>query len=97
MEPTAADTRLLLAVIERAQNLVAVSDYDSGRLLYLNPAGMALMGSADDGAVGARRAPEFLTDVGVVQAPEMESALPVRGRWEGRSDGGSQYAAGSQK
>ncbi|ABG99283.1 conserved hypothetical protein (plasmid) [Rhodococcus jostii RHA1] len=43
------------------------------------------------------QAPEFVTDVGVVQAPEMEAALPARGRWEGRSDGGGQYAAGSQK
>lgn len=76
----------MLAVIERGHNLVAVSDYDSGRLPYLNPAGMALMGLADEGAVGARRAPEFFTDVGVVQAPEMESALLEWGRWEGRSE-----------
>ncbi len=73
-------------VIERAQNLVAVSNYDSGRLRYLNPAGRHLMGLADEAAVGARRAPEFFTDVGVVQAPEMEAALLERGLWEGRSE-----------
>ncbi len=84
--PTAADTRLLLAVIERAQNLVAVSDYDSGRPLYLNPAGgVALMGLTDDGAVGgARRRRSSSPMWGVVQAPEMEAALP-RGA-DGRAD-----------
>ncbi|UOT07307.1 diguanylate cyclase [Rhodococcus opacus] len=86
MESAATDARLLLMVIERAQNLVAVSNYDSGRLRYLNPAGRDLMGLADEAAVGARRAPEFFTDVGVVQAPEMEAALLERGLWEGRSE-----------
>ena len=86
MEPAAADPRLLLTVIERAPDLVAISDYDSGRLRYLNPAGRHLMGLADEAAVGARRAPEFFTDVGVVQAPEMESALLEQGQWEGRSE-----------
>ena len=60
MEPTAADARLLLAVIDRGHRLVAVSVYDCGRLLYLTPAGMALMGLADGAAVGARRAPGVL-------------------------------------
>ncbi|WP_252190344.1 MULTISPECIES: hypothetical protein [unclassified Rhodococcus (in: high G+C Gram-positive bacteria)] len=86
MRPVTADAKMLLSVIERAPNLVAVSDYDSGRLLHLNPAGMHLVGLTDAAAVAARRAPEFFTDVGVVQAPEMESALLEQGQWEGRSE-----------
>jgi diguanylate cyclase (GGDEF)-like protein len=77
---------MLLSVIERAQNLVAIADYDTGRLLYLNPAGMHLMGLTDEAAVAARWAPEFFTDVGFVQAPDMGSALLDQGQWEGRSE-----------
>ncbi|WP_369691075.1 PAS domain-containing protein, partial [Rhodococcus jostii] len=39
---------MLLSVIEHAQNLVAIADYDTGRLRYLNPAGMHLMGLTDE-------------------------------------------------
>ena len=77
---------MLLSAIEHAQNMVALADYDTGRLRYLNPAGMHLMGLTDEAAVAARWAPEFFTDVGFVQAPEMESALLEQGRWEGRSE-----------
>ncbi len=86
MKPDAAEARILLSVIEHAQNLVAIADYDTGRLLHLNPAGMHLMGLTDEAAVAARWAPEFFTDVGFVQAPDMESALLEQGQWEGRSE-----------
>ncbi|EID77451.1 MULTISPECIES: diguanylate cyclase domain-containing protein [Rhodococcus] len=86
MKPDAAEARILLSVIEHAQNLVAIADYDTGRLLHLNPAGMHLMGLTDEAAVAARWAPEFFTDVGFVQAPEMEAALLDQGQWEGRSE-----------
>ncbi|MFD7008983.1 diguanylate cyclase domain-containing protein [Rhodococcus jostii] len=86
MKPDAAEARILLSVIEHAQNLVAIADYDTGRLLHLNPAGMHLMGLTDEAAVAARWAPEFFTDVGFVQAPDMEAALLEQGQWEGRSE-----------
>ncbi|MFD9664374.1 diguanylate cyclase domain-containing protein [Rhodococcus sp. NPDC059968] len=86
MEPETAEARMLLSVIEHAQNLVALADYDTGRVLYLNPAGMHLMGLTDEAAAAARWAPEFFTDVGFVQAPDMESALLEQGQWDGRSE-----------
>ncbi|NHU49533.1 sensor domain-containing diguanylate cyclase, partial [Rhodococcus sp. A14] len=86
MKPETAEARMLLSAIEHAQNMVALADYGTGRLRYLNPAGMQLMGLTDEAAVAARWAPEFFTDVGFVQAPEMESALLDQGRWEGRSE-----------
>ncbi|MDV7088315.1 diguanylate cyclase [Rhodococcus sp. IEGM 248] len=86
MKPETAEARMLLSVIEHAQNLVAIADYGTGRLCYLNPAGMHLMGLTDEAAVAARWAPEFFTDVGFVQAPDMEAALLEHGRWEGRSE-----------
>jgi len=86
MKPETAEARMLLSAIEEAQNMVALADYDTGRLRYLNPAGMQLMGLTDEAAVAARWAPEFFTDVGFVQAPDMESALLEQGRWEGRSE-----------
>lgn len=86
MEPDTAAIRLMESVIEHAQNLVALADYGTGRLLYLNPAGMHLMGLTDETAVAARWASEFFTDVGFVQAPEMESTLLEQGRWDGRSE-----------
>ncbi|PBC53484.1 sensor domain-containing diguanylate cyclase [Rhodococcus sp. ACPA1] len=86
MKPETAEARMLLSAIEHAQNMVALADYDTGRLRYLNPAGMQLMGLTDEAAVAARWAPEFFTDVGFIQAPDMESALLEQGRWEGRSE-----------
>ncbi|MDV6285007.1 PAS domain-containing protein [Rhodococcus jostii] len=86
MEPETADTRMSMLVIAHAAYLVAVADYDTGRLIQLNPAGRCLMGLVDEAAVTARRAPEFFTDVGLVQAPEMEAALLEQGQWEGRSE-----------
>ncbi len=77
MKPDAAEARILLSVIEHAQNLVAIADYDTGRLLHLNPAGMHLMGLTDEAAVAARWAPEFFTDVGFVQAPR-DGSGPAR-------------------
>ena len=44
------------------------------------------MGLADGAAVGGVGRWEFFTEVGVVQAPEMDSAMLERGRWEGRSE-----------
>ncbi len=90
MKPETAEARMLLSAIEHAQNMVALADYDTGRLRYLNPAGMQLMGLTDEAAVAARWAPEFFTDVGFIQAPEMESACSNRaGGRAGRSSGTS--------
>ncbi|KXX62943.1 hypothetical protein AZG88_27275 [Rhodococcus sp. LB1] len=47
---------------------------------------MHLMGLTDEASVAARWAPEFFTDVGFVQAPDMESTLLDQGKGEGRSE-----------
>jgi diguanylate cyclase (GGDEF)-like protein len=86
MGPGPAHAGMLTSVIESAHNMIAVADYNTGSLLYLNPAGVRLMGLIDETAVRSRKAPEFFTDVGVAQAPEIETALLGQGHWEGRSE-----------
>ena len=44
------------------------------------------MGLTDEASVAARWAPEFFTDVGFVQAPDMESTLLDQGKGKGRSE-----------
>ncbi|OUS97450.1 GGDEF domain-containing protein [Rhodococcus sp. NCIMB 12038] len=55
-------------------------------MLYLNPAGMALIGLTDERDMAGRTTAEFFTDVGLVQAPEVEAALAGVGQWSGRSE-----------
>ncbi|MDV7084035.1 hypothetical protein [Rhodococcus opacus] len=76
---------MLLSVIEYAQNPVAIADYDTGRLLS-QPRRNAPDGTDRRGLVAARWAPEFFTDVGFVQAPDMESTLLDQGKGEGQAE-----------
>lgn len=74
------------SVFERATDLVMVSDFVSGRILSLNPAGIRLVGLRDDADARARTTAEFLTDAGLAQTPAVEAALTRDGHWEGTSE-----------
>ncbi len=74
------------SVFERATDLVMVSDFASGRILSLNPAGIRLVGLRDDSDARARTTAEFLTDAGLAQTPAVEAALTCDGHWEGISE-----------
>lgn len=86
MEFAGTEVEALLAVCEHAPDLVAVSDFETDRVSYLNPAGVRLVGLRDGADARNRTTAEFFTDVGLVQAPEVESALVRHGRWEGLSE-----------
>ncbi|MDJ0419007.1 sensor domain-containing diguanylate cyclase [Rhodococcus opacus] len=77
---------MLLAVLEHTPALVFVSEFVSGRIVYVNPAGVGLLGLGDAVHAYARTTAELFTDVGLVQAREVESALVERGGVE-RADG----------
>jgi diguanylate cyclase (GGDEF)-like protein len=80
------DSGMLLAVLEQAPTLVCVSEFVSGRIVYLNPAGVDLLGLGEAVHAYARTTAELFTDVGLVQAREVESALADRGEWNGLTE-----------
>jgi len=80
------DSGMLLAVLEHTPVLVFVSEFVSGRIVYANPAGVGLLGLGDAAHAYARTTAELFTDVGLVQAREVESALVVRGEWNGLTE-----------
>lgn len=86
MTGAAADPESFRAVLERAPDLVSLSEFVSGRILYLNPAGIALLGLHDVADARTRTTAEFFTDVGLTQAPDVEAALTADGVWRGRSE-----------
>ncbi|MFC0449568.1 putative bifunctional diguanylate cyclase/phosphodiesterase [Rhodococcus jostii] len=81
-----ADPDLWRSVLERAPDLVMVSDFASGRILSLNPAGIRLVGLRDAADAHARTTAEFLTDAGLAQTPVVEAELARHGHWEGISE-----------
>ncbi|QHE70562.1 diguanylate cyclase/phosphodiesterase (GGDEF & EAL domains) with PAS/PAC sensor(s) [Rhodococcus sp. WAY2] len=86
MESRLQNSQMLLAVLEQAPTLVVLSEFVSGRIVFLNPAGVRLMGFTTAADAYSRTTAEFFTDVGVVQAPEVESALVERGEWSGLTE-----------
>ncbi|NDV10131.1 diguanylate cyclase [Rhodococcus sp. IEGM 248] len=84
--PGAAMSAQLVAALECAPAPVALWEFGSGRLRYLNPAAAALMGLPKGDEVSARRAADVCTASAVAQAPEVSAALTGRGRWCGRTE-----------
>ena len=84
--PGAAMSAQLVAALECAPTPVALWEFGSGRLRYLNPAGAALVGFPKGGEVSARRAADVCTASAVAQAPEVSAALTGRGRWCGPTE-----------
>ncbi|MFD9666643.1 EAL domain-containing protein [Rhodococcus sp. NPDC059968] len=82
----AADPDLWRSVLNQAPDLVFLSDFVTGRILYLNPAGIRLVGLRDDADAQARTTAEFLTDAGLAQTPAVEAALTHQGHWQGISE-----------
>ncbi|MFC0447361.1 sensor domain-containing diguanylate cyclase [Rhodococcus jostii] len=80
------DSGMLLAVLEHTPALVFVSEFVSGRIVYVNPAGVGVLGLGDAVHAYARTTAELFTDVGLVQAREVESALAERGEWNGLTE-----------
>ncbi|WP_231476431.1 PAS domain-containing protein [Rhodococcus sp. UNC23MFCrub1.1] len=62
------DPALLTGVFENAPELVSLSARD-GRILHLNPAGLALVGAPSLDAVLRLTTANFFSDVGLLAAP----------------------------
>ncbi|MFD6065286.1 diguanylate cyclase domain-containing protein [Rhodococcus wratislaviensis] len=84
--PGAATSAQLAAALECAPAPMALWEFGSGRIRYLNPAAAALVGFPKAGEVSARRAADLCTASAVTQAPEVSAALTGRGRWCGRTE-----------
>ncbi|KAF0963839.1 MULTISPECIES: PAS domain-containing protein [Rhodococcus] len=86
MEFKSLDPDLWRSVLDQAPDLVFLSDFGTGHILYLNPAGIALVGLRDHADARARTTAEFLTDAGLAQTPAVEAALTRHGHWQGVSE-----------
>ncbi|MBY6708918.1 EAL domain-containing protein [Rhodococcus sp. BP-241] len=76
------DPALLTGVFENAPELVSLSALD-GRVLHLNPAGLALVGAPSLDAVLRLTTANFFSDVGLLAAPDVERSLHTTGHWQG--------------
>ena len=79
------DPALLTGVFENAPELVSLSALD-GRILHLNPAGLALVGAPSLDAVLRLTTANFFSDVGLLAAPDVERSLHTTGRWQGAGE-----------
>ncbi|MDV6247891.1 sensor domain-containing diguanylate cyclase [Rhodococcus opacus] len=84
--PGSAMSAQLVTAVECAPAPVALWEFGSGRLRYLNPAGAALVGFSKGDEVSARTAADVCTASAVAQAPEVSAALTGQGRWCGRTE-----------
>jgi PAS domain S-box-containing protein len=78
-----AQTRLLAAVVETSQDFIGIANLE-GQALYLNRAGQALVGLADDTAARATRIEDYLfpEDIPFVRETVMPAILR-EGHWAG--------------
>ncbi|OZD10462.1 hypothetical protein CH275_01025 [Rhodococcus sp. 06-235-1A] len=72
----------LRSFLDRFPDFVSLSDF-SGKILYINPAGLELIGSASLAAAVELSALEFLTPDGLELANDIGAGLRADGMWEG--------------
>jgi diguanylate cyclase (GGDEF)-like protein/PAS domain S-box-containing protein len=85
MADIADDPQILRAVLELSPDLIVLSEF-SGRVVYVNPAGRALVGLPDKTADEHLVSADFLTPAGRLVTAELEGNLKARGYWRGRSE-----------
>lgn len=76
---------VLRSVIDRSLDMIAISDV-SGRLHYLNPSGLALVGLDATTSFETMPINELFTRAGLVVAGEMQAALTPGNEWRGISE-----------
>ncbi|MBJ8346816.1 diguanylate cyclase [Antrihabitans sp. YC2-6] len=80
------DPSVLRSVLERSPDLVMLSEFKTGRVLYLNPAGVRLVGLADLADACSRCTADFVTEAGAAFNAELEAAVATSGDWSGFSE-----------
>lgn len=80
------DPAVFRSVLARSPDLVMLSEFVSGRVLYLNPAGIRLVGLDDLDDACTRHTADFVTEVGALSNAELEAGLAGCGDWSGFSE-----------
>lgn len=79
------DAGVLRAVLDKSAEMIAISDL-SGAVLYINPAGLALVGLTELSLVGSVAIHQFLTSSGLGVVGDVQSALRHARQWHGLSE-----------
>ena len=85
MRDAVNDIGFLRSVLDRSPDMIALCEM-SGRVLYVNQAGLALVGLAELPAAWPASIVEFFTRYGLAIAGEAESALTCSREWRGFSE-----------
>jgi diguanylate cyclase (GGDEF)-like protein/PAS domain S-box-containing protein len=85
MAGVAEDPRILRAVLELSPDLIVLSEF-SGLVVYVNPAGRALLGLSDTFLDDRLVTADFFTPAGLEVTDEVEGNVRARGYWRGRSE-----------
>ena len=85
MRDAVNDIGFLRSVLDRSPDMIALCEM-SGRVLYVNQAGLALVGLAELPAARPASIVEFFTRYGLAIAGEAESALTCSREWRGFSE-----------
>lgn len=79
------DPAILRALLDLSPDLIALSEFD-GKVVYVNPAGLALVGLTELPSEPALTTADFFTPHGLEAAVEVEAGLHDEGFWRGRSE-----------
>ncbi|MBJ8344274.1 EAL domain-containing protein [Antrihabitans sp. YC2-6] len=79
------DMGILRSVLDRSPDMISVSE-GNGRVIYVNPAGLALVGLAALPAGEPLSTPQFFTHLGHVMASDVELALARSREWRGLTE-----------
>lgn len=79
------DTGVLRAVLDKSSDMVAISDA-AGRVLYINPVGLALVGLTELSQIVPVTTDQFLTSSGLALVSEMQLSLKHAKQWHGLSE-----------
>nr|WP_141216105.1 MULTISPECIES: GGDEF domain-containing protein [unclassified Rhodococcus (in: high G+C Gram-positive bacteria)] len=82
MNDLTGDPVSLRSFLDRFPDFASLSDF-SGKILYINPAGLELIGSTSLSAAMELSALEFLTPGGLDLAADIGDGLRIDGKWEG--------------
>ncbi|RRQ29179.1 EAL domain-containing protein [Rhodococcus sp. Eu-32] len=79
------DPAILRALLEFSPDMLALSEF-SGRVVYVNPAGLALVGLTELPENPHLTTSEFFTPRGLEVSSQVENGLSTIGFWQGRSE-----------
>lgn len=79
------DPAILRALLELSPDLIALSEF-TGKVVYVNPAGLSLVGLKELPSDRDLTTRDFFTEDGLEVANEVEAGLHDQGFWRGRSE-----------